>query len=132
MTSRQESRHHQAPAGRCVWHLLLMRRRSGGLTLERHIYNEFADVLGEENLCDDPAMMAAYFKIDFGAVVMPKDTAQVQAVVRLCNRHKLQYRPVCTGWGEASSRARSCSTCGAWTGSSRSTRRTCTRWSSRT
>jgi glycolate oxidase len=69
------------------------------LALERHIYSEFADVLGEENLCDDPAMMAAYFKIDFGVVAMPKDTAQVQAVVRLCNRHKLQFRPICTGWG---------------------------------
>ena len=68
------------------------------MTLERDVHSEFADVVGEENLCDDPAMMAAFFKTDFAAVIMPKDTAQVQAVVRLCNKHKLQFRPICTGW----------------------------------
>jgi glycolate oxidase len=31
-------------------------------------------------------------------VIMPKDTAEVQAVVRLCNKFKLQFRPICTGW----------------------------------
>jgi glycolate oxidase len=68
------------------------------LTLEREVHSAFADVVGEENLCDDPVMMAAYFKTDFAAVIMPKNTAQVQAVVRLCNKHKLQFRPICTGW----------------------------------
>ena len=68
------------------------------MTLERDVHSAFADVVGEENLCDDPVMMAAYFKTDFAAVIMPKDTAQVQAVVKLCNKHKLQFRPICTGW----------------------------------
>ena len=62
------------------------------------IYDAFADVVGEENLCSDPAMMPAYHKTDFAAVVLPKNTAEVQAVVRLCNKYKLQYRPICTGW----------------------------------
>ena len=68
------------------------------MTLTKDIREAFADVVGEENLCDDPAMMVSYFKTDFAAVVMPKNTAEVQAVVRLCNRHKLQFRPICTGF----------------------------------
>ena len=68
------------------------------MALERNVHSAFADVVGEENLCDDLVMMAAYFKTDFAAVIMPGDTAQVQAVVRLCNKHKLQFRPICTGW----------------------------------
>ena len=68
------------------------------MALEKDIYAAFAGVVGEENLCDDPVMMAAYFKTDFAAVIMPKDTAEVQAVVRLCNKYKLKFRPICTGW----------------------------------
>lgn len=68
------------------------------MALEKDIHSAFADVVGEENLCDDPVMMASYFKTDFAAVIMPKDTAEVQAVVRLCNQFKLQFRPICTGW----------------------------------
>jgi glycolate oxidase len=68
------------------------------LTLEKEIHGAFADVLGEENLCDDSAMMPAYFNTDFAAVVLPKNTAEVQAVVRLCNKFGLKYRPICTGW----------------------------------
>ena len=29
---------------------------------------------------------------------MPKNTAEVQAIVRLCNKHKVVFRPICTGW----------------------------------
>jgi glycolate oxidase len=62
------------------------------------MFDVFADVVGEENVCDDPAMMAAYFKTDFAAVVLPADTTQVQAVVRLCNKYKLWFRPISGGW----------------------------------
>ena len=68
------------------------------MTLAKDIRSAFADVVGEENLCDDPVMMYSYFKTDFAVVVMPKNTAEVQAVVRLCNKHKLQFRPICTGF----------------------------------
>ncbi|NLE10334.1 MAG: FAD-binding oxidoreductase, partial [Actinobacteria bacterium] len=68
------------------------------MALSSEIYRAFADVVGDENICDDPVMMAAYFKTDFAAVIMPKDTVKVQAVVRLCNKFKLQFRPICTGW----------------------------------
>jgi glycolate oxidase len=68
------------------------------LALDKDIYTAFAGVVGEENICDDPAMMPAYFQTEFAAVVLPKDTAEVQAVVRLCNKFKLKFRPICTGW----------------------------------
>jgi len=68
------------------------------LALTKEMYEAFVGVVGEENLCDDPAMMPAYFRTDFAAVVLPKDTAEVQAVVRLCNKYKLKFRPICTGW----------------------------------
>ncbi len=68
------------------------------MALEKDIYIAFAGVVGEENICDDPAMMPAYFQTDFAAVILPKDTAEVQAVVKLCNKFKLRFRPICTGW----------------------------------
>ena len=68
------------------------------MALDKDTYVAFAGVVGEENICDDPAMMAAYFRTDFAAVIMPKDTAEVQAAVRLCNKYKLKFRPICTGW----------------------------------
>ena len=71
------------------------------MTLEKDIHDAFAGVVGEEYVCDDPVMMGSYFKTDFAAVIMPKDTTEVQAIVRLCNKHKIQYRPICTGWSGA-------------------------------
>jgi glycolate oxidase len=68
------------------------------MSLDKRIYREFEDVVGLENICDDPVIMPSYFGKDFAAVVLPKDTKQVQAVVRLCNKHKLKFRPICTGW----------------------------------
>ena len=68
------------------------------MALDKDIYSAFADVVGEENICDDPVMMAAYYKTDFAAVIMPGNTAEVQAVVKLCNKYKLKYRPISCGW----------------------------------
>jgi glycolate oxidase len=68
------------------------------MALSKDVYKEFEDVVGEENICDDPAIMPAYFSTEFAAVILPKDTAEVQAIVKLCNKHKVQFRPICTGW----------------------------------
>ncbi len=68
------------------------------MALNKEVYQEFEAVVGEENICADPVIMPAYYGNDFAAVILPGDTAEVQAVVRLCNRHKLQFRPICTGW----------------------------------
>jgi glycolate oxidase len=68
------------------------------MALSKEIYKEFESVVGEENICADPAIMPAYFSIDFAAVVLPKNTEEVQAIVKLCNRNKLQFAAVSTGW----------------------------------
>ncbi|HSW57560.1 MAG TPA: FAD-dependent oxidoreductase [Dehalococcoidales bacterium] len=68
------------------------------MALTNEIYTAFEDVVGPENICSDPAMMPAYFKTEFSAIILPKDTAEVQACVKLCNKFKLKFRPICTGW----------------------------------
>jgi glycolate oxidase len=64
----------------------------------KEIYKEFEDIVGPENICDDPAIMPAYFNTDFAAVVLPKNTEEVASMVKLCNKHKVMFRPICTGW----------------------------------
>ncbi len=71
------------------------------MALSKEVYKEFEDVVGEENICDDPVIMPAYFSAEFAAVMLPANTAEVQAVVKLCNKHKVQFRPICTGWSGA-------------------------------
>jgi glycolate oxidase len=68
------------------------------MALSKDVYKELESVVGEDNICNDPAIMPAYYGVDFGAVVLPGNTAEVQAVVKLCNRHKLQFVAVSSGW----------------------------------
>jgi len=68
------------------------------MTLIKEVYEGFEDVVGEENICDEAAIMPAYFATEFAAVILPKDTAEVQAIVKLCNKHKLKFRAISTGW----------------------------------
>jgi glycolate oxidase len=68
------------------------------MALSKEIYKEFEDVVGEENICDDPAIMPSYYNTEFAAVVLPGNTLEVQALIKLCNKHRLKFRPICTGW----------------------------------
>jgi glycolate oxidase len=68
------------------------------MALSKEVYKEFEDVVGEDNICDDPAIMPAYFSTEFAAVILPKNTLEVQAIVKLCNKHKLKFAPISTGW----------------------------------
>jgi len=68
------------------------------MAMNKDIYRELEDIVGPEYICDDPAIMPSYHKTEFAAVILPENTAQVQAIIRACNRHKLSFRPVCTGW----------------------------------
>jgi len=66
--------------------------------LKKEVYKEFEDVVGPENICDDPNIMPSYYGTEFSAIILPKNTAEVQSLVKLCNKHKLQFRATCTGW----------------------------------
>jgi glycolate oxidase len=68
------------------------------MALSKDIYQAFEDVVGAENICDDPVIMPSYHSADLAAVILPKNTDEVQAIVKLCNKYKLQFRAVCTGW----------------------------------
>jgi glycolate oxidase len=68
------------------------------MALSKEIYKEFEDVVGEENICDDPAIMPSYYNTEFAAVVLPGNTLEVQALIKLCNKRRLKFRPICTGW----------------------------------
>ena len=68
------------------------------MALSKDVYPAFEDVVGAEYICDDPVIMPSYHSTEFAAVILPKNTAEVQAIVKLCNKYKLPFRPVCTGW----------------------------------
>ena len=50
------------------------------MSLKKEIYSAFEDVVGTENICDDPVIMPAYHAAELGAVILPKNTAEVQAI----------------------------------------------------
>jgi len=68
------------------------------MALRKEVYREFEDVVGAENISDDPAIMPAYHSTAFAAVILPGDTTEVQAIVKLCNKHKIQFGAACTDW----------------------------------
>jgi FAD/FMN-containing dehydrogenase len=68
------------------------------MTLSANIYKEFEDVVGPDNICDDPLIMPAYRDTDFAAIIMPQNTVEVAAIVKLCNKHKIVFSLFCTGW----------------------------------
>ena len=68
------------------------------MALSKEVFKAFEDIVGPENICDDPVIMPAYHSAELAAVILPGSTAEVQAIVKLCNRLKQPFRPVCTGW----------------------------------
>lgn len=68
------------------------------MALDKDIYAAFEAIVGQENISNDPVITPSYHATEFAAVVLPKNTAEVQSIVRLCNKLKLKFRPVCTGW----------------------------------
>jgi glycolate oxidase len=68
------------------------------MALSKEVYKEFEDVVGTEYICDDLVIMPAYHSVELAAVILPKNTAEVQMIVKLCNRYKLKFTPICTGW----------------------------------
>lgn len=80
------------------------------MTLKRDAYRALEDVVGSENITEDPVILYSYawrsgliatpqlFVPTFEAVTLPKNTAEVQSIVKLCNRFKLQFKASSTGW----------------------------------
>jgi glycolate oxidase len=72
------------------------------MALKREIYRALEDVVGPENISEAPLILNSYAqraRPRFEAVTLPKTTEEVQAIVRLCNKFKVQFKASSTGWG---------------------------------
>ena len=81
------------------------------MALKGEIYQEFEDIVGPEYISEDPVILDSYawrsgliagvdkFVPRFEAITLPKDTREVQAIVKLCNKYKIQFKASSTGWG---------------------------------
>ena len=94
------------------------------MSLKRETYRALEDVVGSENISEEPAILDSYAwagkslaakrlptpddeKLDVRgfafapraeAVLLPKDTWRFKAIVKLCNRHRLKFKAFSTGW----------------------------------
>ncbi|OGO31163.1 MAG: hypothetical protein A2Z29_03270 [Chloroflexi bacterium RBG_16_56_11] len=74
-------------------------------------YTAFEDIVGADFISADPVILYAYswrsglyagtdkFTPLFEAAVLPQNTEEVQAIVRLCNKLGLQFKATSTNWG---------------------------------
>ncbi|MGD8455187.1 MAG: FAD-binding oxidoreductase [Anaerolineales bacterium] len=84
-------------------------------SLSKKVYKAFEDIVGADNISIDPAVLDSYryslahTAIHLGpyyntftprglAVLMPGSTEEVQAIVKLCNKHKIKFKASSTFW----------------------------------
>jgi glycolate oxidase len=67
------------------------------MAISKELYQEFEDVVGTDNISDDPAIKVAYRSPNI-TVILPGNTEEVAAVIRLCNKHRIPYKAQSTGW----------------------------------
>jgi hypothetical protein len=80
------------------------------MALKKSIYSALEDVVGTENITEEPGTLLSYawrtrmlpnlekFETPVEAVVLPKDVREIQAVVRICKQFNLQIRVISSGW----------------------------------
>ena len=81
------------------------------MSLPADVLRGLEDIVGAANVSDEPAIVVSYagrsglgagskpYVPSFEAITLPGCTAEVQAIVRLCNRCGLKYKASSTGWG---------------------------------
>lgn len=81
-------------------------------TLAPDVYRAIEDIVGDENISQEPAIMDSYsfvwanellydgdkFSPRPLAVVLPGNTEEVQAIIRVCNRYDIKFRPHASGF----------------------------------
>jgi glycolate oxidase len=77
------------------------------MVLKRDFYQALEDILGPQYVSDDPVVTETYANAirhgmpvpaRFEAITLPGSTEEVQAIVKLCNRYRVQYKASSTGW----------------------------------
>jgi glycolate oxidase len=87
------------------------RKEVNNMSLSREAYRALEDIVGRENISEEPAVLDGYCfiwanEVHFGdkfsarppAVVMPGNTEEVQGIVKVCNRFNIKYRAHASGW----------------------------------
>ena len=82
------------------------------MALERDAYTALEDIVGPDNITEEPAILDAYalhwglkaitgkpFGTRHEAVLLPGSTEEVQAIVQACNRYTIKFKALSTGWG---------------------------------
>jgi len=84
------------------------------MALERDTYKALEDIVGTDNISEEPAVLDTYslhcftkaikgtgdpFGLRPEAIVLPGSTEEVQAIVKACNKHKIKFKALSTGWG---------------------------------
>ena len=82
------------------------------MALPIDVYKELEDIIGPENISQDPAILNACTRAAFSdvysgkifmdppeAMLLPGSTEDVQAIVRLCNRRGIKAKAYSTGYG---------------------------------
>ena len=116
------------------------------------VYRALEDIVGAEHVSRDGAVLDTYafqwlaevvrpdqshYMPRPAAVVLPGSTEEVQAIVRLANRHHLKVKPHGTGWYHWSAPIKDTDATlqldlRPWTASLRSTKAACSPWSNPT
>jgi len=77
------------------------------MALKRDFYKALEDILGPAYVSADPVILETYANPvkhglpvppRFEAITLPDSTEEVQAIVKLCNKNKVQYKASSTGW----------------------------------
>jgi glycolate oxidase len=83
------------------------------MSLERTAYKALEEIVGVENISEEPVILDSYayqmfadtpdkpdrFALRPEVVLLPDCTEAVQAIVKICNRFKIRYKALSTGWG---------------------------------
>jgi glycolate oxidase len=83
------------------------------MTLPKEVYQALEDIVGQDNISDDPATLDSYafqwvaelsqrgskFMPRPEAALLPGSTEEVQLIVRTCNRYRIKCKAYSTGWG---------------------------------
>jgi glycolate oxidase len=81
------------------------------MTLKKEQYQAFEDIVSPEFISDDPEVLYSdswrsglyappvSFSPLFEACILPRTNEEIMAIVKLCNKHGLQFKASSTGWG---------------------------------
>ena len=81
------------------------------MALEKHIYDALEDIVGPENIAQEPGLLDTYaffnwnevlvgskYMVPPEAVLLPGSTEEIQAIMKMCNRYRIKSKAFGTGW----------------------------------